>query len=727
MKLSRLKYYFIAIFFIWTVIISLFALISNNEITHLYNDAFSNKHIKSTEIENAHLALNKHLTHLQIAFLTSWIAGNILLIIIYLFIRKKIIIINKKENELADNEEKFRKYFQDNLAVMMLVDPVTKKIVDANSAAIKFYKFKDGELFKKTIYDINMLPPEEIDARMKKAILNKSNYLSFRHQLADGEIRDVEVYASPFAFKSKKLMSIIVHDITEQKQMENALKQSRKSFMETSKLLETLFDAVPDIVGIHDTNFTIISYNKAGYEFLNKPPAEVIGKKCYHLLGCETVCDKCVTKIVYKTKKPTKIERYEENKGIWLELSGYPVFNDKGELYQVIEHIRDITERKKFIEELKTAKEKAEESERLKSAFLANMSHEIRTPMNAILGFAQLLLQENISKQNMQNYIEIITNSGNHLLNIINDIIDISKIDAGQFKIFKSTFNLNSLLFELNSFFGSTIKGKKDIQLIIKHTTEPVYILSDKTRLNQILINLVGNALKFTEKGFVELDYKIIDGEILFSIKDTGIGMSEEELQFVFDRFRQGDETNKRRFGGTGLGLSISKEFVRLLGGEIFVKSEKNKGTTFYFTIPYEENIQTSIRSEKKQVQQKPHLKNKTILIVEDHLYSEQILIELLKFTEAKILTAHDGLEAIQVCKKHPEIDLVLMDLQLPRLDGLEATKRIKKFHQDIVIIAQTANAMHEDRDKALAAGCDDYIAKPIDTKKIMKLLNKYA
>ncbi len=729
MKTPKLKYFFTVIFIVWFLIILSFFLTANYEIFTIFQDNSFKKNLNSNTLSIIHKSIEKHSTHLLIIFFIFWLSGNILMIISYLYIKKRIDKIKEKEQLLIDNEEKFRKYFQDNLAVMMLVDPLTKNIVDANAAAVKFYNYPKQELLQKSMFDINLLSPEEIDKKMKEAIINKSNYLSFRHKTASGIIKDVEVYASPFAFKNKKLMSIIVHDITDKKRIEKALQKSRKKYKNTTKLLETLFNAVPDVIGIHDLNYNIISYNKAGYKFFNKSPEEVIGKKCYELLGCSNVCKHCVTKLVYQTKTPAIIERFDEKSNTWIELRGYPVFDEEGKLYQVIEHLRDITERKKFIDELKSAKEKAEESERLKSAFLANMSHEIRTPMNAILGFAQLLMQEELSSNEMQKYIDIITNSGNHLLNIINDIIDISKIDAKQLNIYPTKFDLNTLLDELNIFFQSALRTNKksNIKLNIFKDNKPFYINTDKTRLNQILINLIGNAIKFTEKGTVSLSYKIENNEIIFSVKDTGIGMKQEELNFVFDRFRQGDESNKRRYGGTGLGLSISKEFVHLLGGNISVESEKGKGSTFYFTIPYNNKIENRpTQILKEPAPSNTTFNNKTILIVEDDLYSEQVLVELLKTKGANIITAHDGLEALQACKNNPEIDIVLMDIQLPKLDGLEASKRIKKFRPALAIIAQTANAMPEDKEKSLAAGCNDYIAKPIDTQKLINILQKY-
>ncbi len=437
--------------------------------------------------------------------------------------------------------------------------------------------------------------------------------------------------------------------------------------------------------------------------------------------------------MVFETKKPSKVESYDDKLNIWMEVRAYPIFDENGEVFQVIEHLRDITERKQFVDDLKNAKNKAEESDKLKSSFLANMSHEIRTPMNAILGFTELLSRNTLTTDTKNQYIEIIRNSGIHLLDIINDIIDISKIDAKQMDIVETVFDINTLLFEIYQFFQALIleKDNKQIPLILNIDNPDIenLIFSDKTRLRQILINLIGNAIKFTEKGSIALAYEIKNSDtILFSIKDTGIGMSDEELKYVFNRFRQGDETYNRVFGGTGLGLSISKEFVELLGGKIWAESVKGKGSTFYFTIPLKrvfENQQATI-SEKPEINKLKKLKGKTILIVEDEEYSLLILEELLKPIGVSIITATDGLQAIQSCIDNPEIDLVLMDIQLPKLDGLEASRRIKKIKPNLPIIAQTANALHEDKQRTLSAGCNDYISKPIDSGQLNIMVNKY-
>ncbi|MEN8119139.1 MAG: ATP-binding protein [Bacteroidota bacterium] len=732
MNTSYLNRYLIILLLIWTLLIAIFLIYDFAGITSnvKFNDGLENEQlIKDTALKQWTVKYQKRSL---VLFFLLYTMGVLALLAGFRAFKKQYISDFEKKSILKSSEEKFRRYFEDNMAIMLFVDPITKNIINVNSAAIKFYGYTREEFLKMRIYDVNTVPYEEIDRKMKVAIMQKANHLYFEHKLANGEIRDVEMYASPFLFKDGKMMSVIVHDVTEQKKAENALKSSKIKHQEISKLLETLFDSIPDIIGIQDNKHNVIRYNKAGYDYLNLTYQQVVGKKCYKLIGCDTPCKVCATTLVYNTKKASKVERYDEKLNTWLEIRAYPIFDENGEVFQVIEHLRDITDRKRFIDDLKNAKEKAEESDKLKSSFLANMSHEIRTPMNAILGFAELLNHDTLALDDKKEYVEIIRNSGIHLLDIINDIIDISKIDAKQLDIVETDFDLNILLLEIYQFFQSLIieKGDKQVPLIL-HIDKPEVeksISTDKSRLRQVLINLVGNAIKFTEKGSIELSYEIKNSDtILFSVKDSGIGMTPDELKYVFDRFRQGDETYNRVFGGTGLGLSISKEFVELLGGRIWAESVKGEGSVFYFTLPFKSAVRTQSNvTEKVEKDKSEKLEGITILIVEDEEYSLLILEELLKQSGVIILTANDGLQAIQSCIDNPEINLVLMDIQLPRLDGLEATRRIKKIKPDLPIIAQTANVLHEDKQRALSAGCNDYLSKPIDSKKLSKMVYKY-
>jgi PAS domain S-box-containing protein len=389
--------------------------------------------------------------------------------------------------------------------------------------------------------------------------------------------------------------------------------------------------------------------------------------------------------------------------------------------------VRDTTARKNLEKKLIEAKNKAEESDRLKSAFLANTSHEIRTPMNAIVGFSKLLKSGKLDKQKQQEYTNNILEKGNQLLQIINDIIDVSKIEANQLNINKSRFSLNKLFDEIHHDFKNEIEKNEQIELSVnREVKNGHYIYLDKTRVKQILSNLLSNAFKYTDKGKIETGYQLLDKDnILFFVKDTGVGVDKEKQDIIFDSFRKSDNSTTRLYGGTGLGLSISKALVELMGGKIWVESELNQGASFYFTLPYEPAYKVS---EDIQIEESKtyNWKGKKILIVEDDELSYEYLKEILKDTKANILHAKDGQAAIDYCKKDQSLDLVLMDIQLPGIDGNTATQKIREFDEDIPVIAQTAYALEEEKKKILQAGCNDYVSKPINEEKLYEKIHNY-
>ncbi len=375
--------------------------------------------------------------------------------------------------------------------------------------------------------------------------------------------------------------------------------------------------------------------------------------------------------------------------------------------------------RKQLENELIRSKEKAEESDRLKSAFLANMSHEIRTPMNGILGMAQLMANHDITTEQRNEYVSLINKNSETLLSLIDDIIDVSKIEAGQLNINPKSFHLNALLDQINTLMQSRAlyKSKKNILMLLKkNLPDNISIYTDPDRLRQILVSLLSNALKFTEMGAVEFGYTLKHKMIEFYVKDTGIGMSIEEQNVIFERFTQVDDSLTRKFGGSGLGLTISKGLIELLGGQIRVSSKPLKGSTFYFTIPYIATLDNTEKNRQhKQAPTSYNWSNRTFLIVEDDKVNYKFLESVFGKTEAKIYHADNGLKAIEICTQHPEIDIVLMDIQLPEMNGMDATRHIKQIRKELPIIAQTANAYAEDKDKCIEAGCIDYVSKPIN------------
>ncbi|MCF8339043.1 MAG: response regulator, partial [Bacteroidales bacterium] len=392
--------------------------------------------------------------------------------------------------------------------------------------------------------------------------------------------------------------------------------------------------------------------------------------------------------------------------------------------------VRDITERKKTEQELLKAKDKAEESDRLKTAFLASMSHEIRTPMNHILGGLDLLLDPEITHEEKEEFHSIIKKSSNQLLKLIDDIIDVSQLDSGQLEIKKDTFSLQSFLNEIKE-EATNLKNNDEVDFQINtsaHQQKFDYLHTDKVRLKQVLISLLSNAFKFTKKGTVELGYSEKSEDMLqFYVSDTGIGIPEDSKKLIFEQFRQVDYDNTREYEGTGLGLTIAKGVVHLLGGDIWVESEEGKGSTFYFTIKTQKPKPQATPSQPVVSSSTTSYDwtNKTILIVEDEEMNYQYLKTVLKKTQANVLWAKDGVEGVESAKEN-EVHMVLMDIQLPEMNGYEATRKILEIKPQIPIIAQTAHALKEEKTKCFEAGAVDYMAKPLNRKKLLDLIDKH-
>jgi len=383
---------------------------------------------------------------------------------------------------------------------------------------------------------------------------------------------------------------------------------------------------------------------------------------------------------------------------------------------------------RKVNEELKIAKDKAEESDRLKSAFLANMSHEIRTPMNGILGFAALLKKPELSGVQQQKYIGIIEKSGERMLNIINDLIEISKIESGQTAVSLAPTNINEQMEFVYAFFRHEVERKgMRLNYDCPLPTEEAFISTDREKLYAVLINLVKNAIKYSQEGTVDFGYVKKGKELEFYVKDTGIGIPADKQEDVFNRFVQADNSITRKYEGAGLGLSISKAYVEMLGGKIRVNSTEGQGSQFFFTIPY-----VTIKEEAGIIAYKitiPNLDDKPerlkLLIAEDDLANVMLLTAILEDYIGELFHVATGTEAVETCMRNPDIDLILMDIKMSKMDGYEAVRHIRKFNRSVTIIAQTAYALSGEKEKALLSGCDDYIAKPINSNTLLEMIKR--
>ena len=387
---------------------------------------------------------------------------------------------------------------------------------------------------------------------------------------------------------------------------------------------------------------------------------------------------------------------------------------------------KDVTENKVAELELIAAKEKAEESDRLKSAFLANMSHEIRTPMNGILGFAGLLKKPELEGEKQLKYIDIIQKSGNRILNIINDLINISKIEAGQEEIILSETVLNEQLRFVHTFFSSEAELKGlSISLDCPLSDKETSIVCDKEKVYAVLTNLIKNAIKFTHNGSISIGYKLKGDFLEFYVEDTGIGIPKKQQESVFNRFVQVDTELSSKYEGSGLGLAISKAYIQMLGGEMWLVSKENVGSTFFFTIPV---IRSEATSMKESMPQDPlvdykNTKEITILHADDDKNSQLLIQSILSGDNYTVLTAENGEEAVEMCRENPNISIVLMDIKMPVMSGLTAAKYIKKLNPKLPIIAQTAFALESDKNK-YASLFDDYLTKPIHESELRKAIN---
>lgn len=500
--------------------------------------------------------------------------------------------INKLENErikTQNSENRFRDYIDQNSAVMMAVDPKTKKVIFANQAATKLYGYTKEEFLKLTAYDINPLPKKEIDKIVNDALMVNSNEFQLLHKTKEGKTINVQINASPVISNNQTQMVLIIHDKTDEISSKSKLKESHNTY-------RNIINSISEMIYILDENNRFLFVNNAAIHKYGYALEDFIGNTP-EFLSAPGKND--MKEVLEKLKKAYEGEQniiefwgMRRSKEVFpkeVALSPGYYFGQKA----VIAVSRDISETKKITNELIQAKERAEQSDQLKSAFLANMSHEIRTPMNAILGFTDLIRDPEMDNEERYRFLNIIHRSSHHLLHLINDLIDISKIYSNQMSITKTSFQLNTLLYEIFEYFEVELTNQnKEKSIEFQITFGLPYgedeIITDETRLRQILNNIIGNAIKFTRKGMVSIVYQLIDDYLIFTIKDTGIGISNQQKDLIFDRFSQADSTISREFGGTGLGLAISKACTELLGGKIWMKSVLGQGTEMKFSIPYQ-------------------------------------------------------------------------------------------------------------------------------------------
>jgi PAS domain S-box-containing protein len=624
------------------------------------------------------------------------------------------------KESLTENEEKYRNFIE-LAADAFFHGDADGNFIDVNNSAIELTGYSRGELLKSNMRDLFSADnlsrkPLRYDL-LKKGQINKTVREIIRK---DGNPVYIEMNSKMMpdgTFQS------IFRDITERRRAEEAIRESEFRLARAEKVAKIgnwkIMLNTKTIIGSAGASLIYgVEVNKMSLEDVQKIPLP------QYRNSLDKALDDLITKDI---PYDLEFKIFRQNDGKIVDIHSIADIDRKNNIVYGV--FQDITEHKEVEAALIIAKEQAEKSDRLKSAFLANMSHEIRTPMNGILGFAGLLKEKGLTGDTQQEYIDIIEKSGNRMLNIINDIVDISKIESGLMKVDINESNINEQIEYLYIFFKPEVESK-GMQIFYKNTLPPdeAIIKTDREKVYAILTNLLKNSIKYTNEGSIEFGYTKKGVSLEFFVKDTGIGISSDRQEAIFERFIQADISDKMAQQGAGLGLSISKAYVKMLGGKIWVESEEGKGSVFYFTIPCNYPL------EEKEVFKKvvlndgveSSLKNLKILIAEDDIISEKLISKLVnKFCEEPIKVT-TGVEAIESCRNNPDIDIVLMDIRMPEMDGYEATRQIRQFNKDVIIIAQTAFGLSGDREKAIKAGCNAYISKPILKDELLGLIQKY-
>lgn len=631
----------------------------------------------------------------------------------------------RAEIELQNSEEKFRSMFSKQDAPMLLIDPDNGTILDSNLSAEKFYGYSADEMKRMKIDEINTLTKEELKTEMESALAERRNFFVFKHKLKSGEIRSVEVHSSPFVLGNKRVLFSIIFDITKREKAEEKL-------LEASSLNKALLDNSAVGIFLASPERIIIETSKRAREMFGYEEEEMLGKS-FRLIHVSEgsfegfgdqykhLLRKGITNIEYPFIKKNGIQ-------IWCLVSGTPL--DESDLTKgIIWTLQDITERKEVERAMVIAKEEAEEANIAKSRFLANMSHEIRTPMNAILGLSQLMLDTDLNPKE-EDYLHKILSSSKMLLGIINDILDYSKIEANKLELERKNFDLENVLAQLRILFTqSAVEHGLELYFYMKKDV-PGVIVGDELRLDQILTNLLSNALKFTHHGTVilriELKEKYENRAIIgFSLSDTGIGLSDEEISKLFHPFSQADSSMTRKYGGTGLGLAISKKLVNAMGGELSVHSVKREGSTFRFDIEVEvvswEQNHASLQAEAYK-----------ILIVDDQEISRIILREMAESFGCEIDEASSGDEALQkIVKADAEgrgYDVVIMDWYMPGMDGKEAIRQLNQLEREGVLKTKVPSVLMVSAHSKEEIHIEDveveaFLAKPVTSSTLFDAL----
>ena len=637
--------------------------------------------------------------------------------------------LGKTAEKLKVCENQFSNIFDNMFNGLLVVDiytdkkgePYDHKFVRANKISEKLTGIKVEDIIGKSSRNLNLEWPPELLHQLYQVTKQGTpiEYERFNEQV--GKYFHTQVF-SP----APKQLAFVFDDITVRKETENQLITAKEKAEENEIRFKAISDQALDGIALADMDGNYVFVNPAFCQMTGYTETELLGMNVFDLTVMEN--EPSMFQYIKKHKEEPavrghrKLIRKDESQ-INVDVNGKWITINNEEFIMGI--IRDVTEQMMIEKELIASKERAEESDRLKTAFLMNMSHEIRTPMNAILGFLELLKEPDLDDSQKNEYINIVNKSGERLLDTIKDIIEISRIEAGETNVSEDLVNIEETI----QFYYDLFKNEVELKGLTFSVTQQVtgdsaIIKTDQQKLENILSNLIKNAIKFTSKGSIDVGTYLENDSLVFYVKDTGKGIPGDRFDAIFDRFVQADMGISRAHEGSGLGLAIVKAHVQILGGKIWLQSRVGEGSIFYVSLPLPKEKQ---KSNGNSYQTEPNMPdNITILVAEDDELSYQYY-EILLSPYFKLIHERNGADAIKTFEKNEGISLILMDIKMPGdIDGFEATRLIRKGNKDIPIIAQTAYAMEIDKAKALDAGCNDYLTKPVSKAKLLSLIAKY-
>jgi PAS domain S-box-containing protein len=659
-------------------------------------------------------------------------------------LKHQIDLRKESDRKLKESNEKYSEAYKSSQYSITITRIKDGKFLEVNDAFTSIFGFSREDATSSSSIDLGIWANIK-DRQWVISNLGENKPVSekeFLFRKKNGELITCMFSARSIKIENESCIISSFDNITERKQVEKALLESNQkfhSYIEHSPLGLFVVDKAGKYVDCNNSACKMVGYTRG--ELLSMGIMDLLPVQEYEkgMQGFQKLLDEGSSKFGIIMLRKDKSTFHTQLEAVQLPQNNLfmafctdieHIKNAEFELEKKLEEIESIN--KELIGmnmKLTKAKERAEESDRLKSSFLTNMSHEIRTPMNGILGFAELLKEPNLTSDEFQEYIQTIQISGARMLYTINSIVDMAKIESGLMLIDIVDTDINKTNELIYRFFTKEA-AHKGLHFSYKNSlpSNRATIQTDNEKINAILTNLVRNAIKFTQEGSIKFGYKKKGDTLEYFVRDTGVGIPVKQQKIIFERFRQGSESHNRGYEGSGLGLAISKSYVEMLGGNLWVESQEGLGATFFFTIPYipaskvTMEVKEPVTGKGEEIIRK-HLK---ILIVEDDEISYTLLARALQKMGLDALHVTTGAEAVELIRTNPEFDLVLMDIRMPMMNGLEATKQIRQFNKEVIIIAQTAFGFTSDHEAALEAGCNDYISKPIRVSLLSELIKKH-